>query len=511
MGSTLATGLRRGTVLALAAVLSVTTLATGAATAAEDTTDSAVSQFALQESWAEFEDGGANLLLAWNEKTVQATIAQVGLNGAAGILPPVSARYHAIVSTCAYDAWAAYDARAIGTRLGGQLRQQWWKRTYANRKAAVAYASHRALKDLFPQQTASFDALLQQQGYDPANAEVNTSTAAGIAHTACDAVLNYRHNDGANQLGTPAYSDPGSGYAPVNPAQDLNAFDKSKVVAPDRWSPLIVNGVTQKFAGIQFAATKPYAMKTTSQFRPVVPPAYGTAEANASIEELRQISAGLTDRQKAIAEFWIEAAEGPTGHQNRQAQWVARRDFHTLSQDVKMFFGLNMAMGDSGNAAWESKKYYDYARPLTMMRYAYDGQQIQSFGGPGQGTVTMDGKNWKSYLPTPAFASYISGHSIWGATWGEYMKLWTGSDTYGESAVVKAGTLKYDTNAPATDITLKWDTFSQAADEDGMSRLYGGVHWRFDKEQGALLGRNVANNAYNVARQYFAGITPNVG
>ncbi|MFI5527032.1 vanadium-dependent haloperoxidase [Kitasatospora sp. NPDC051853] len=508
MRPTFSTTLRRATVAGLAAVMSVSTLA-GVAGAETDASNQA--DFAFFETWAEYEDAGNSLVLAWNEQTVKATIAQVDLNGATGIQPPVSARYHAIVSTCVYDAWAAYDSKAIGTRLGGQLRQAWWKRTYANRKAAVAYAAHRALKDLFPQQSATFDALLQSQGYDPANTEVNTTTAAGIAHTACDAVLNFRHNDGANQLGTPAYSDPGTtGYTPANPPQDINGFSKAAVVKPDAWVPQIVGGVTQKFVAVQFATAKPYALTAPGQFRPVAPPAYGTAQANAAVEELRQISANLTDTQKAIAEFWIEPKEGPTGHQNRQAQWVARRDHNILSKDVKMFFGLNLAMGDGGIAVRDAKKYYDYARPISMMRYAYDGQQIQSFGGPGLGTVTMDGKNWKSYIPTPAFPAYISGHSTWGAAWGEYMKLFTGSDTYGESAVVKAGTLKYDTNAPATDITLTWPTFSAAAAQDGMSRLYGGVHWRFDMEQGAVLGRNLANNAYTVANKYFNGITPNV-
>ncbi|MFI5527030.1 vanadium-dependent haloperoxidase [Kitasatospora sp. NPDC051853] len=507
MGSAISATARRAAVATVAAVLLGSTLATGAS--AEVTDSDTMVQFAAEQLAAENVDAGNSLLLAWNEKTVEATIAQVDLNGAAGIAPPVAARYHAIVNTCVWDAYAAYDRRGIGTRLGSQLRRPWWQQTYVNRKAAVAYAAHRALKDLFPQQTASFDALLQAQGYDPANNSLDVSTAAGVAHTACDAVLNFRHNDGANQLGTPPYSDPGTtGYTPVNPPQDINNFTKSTIVKPDAWAPQIVNGATQTFIGVQFASAKPYAMTTPGQFRPVAPPAYGSAQANAAVQELQQISANLTDTQKSIAEFWIEAKEGPTGHQNRQAQWVSRRDHNTLTKDVKMFFGLNLAMGDGGIAIRESKKYWDYARPISMMRYAYDGQQIQAFGGPGLGTVTMDGKNWKSYIPTPAFPAYISGHSTWGAAWGEYMKLFTGSDTYGQSAVVKAGSLKYDTNAPATDVTLTWNTFSEASAQDGMSRLYGGVHWRFDMEKGAELGKNLANNAYSVANKYFAGITP---
>jgi membrane-associated phospholipid phosphatase len=452
--------------------------------------------------------GGTNAsaAYAWNKYTVDAVINASG--GATA--PPVGARYFAVVSTCVYDAWAAYDATAVGTQLGGTLRQPWWKRTNANKTKAVNYAAHRALVDLFPAQKNSFDAKLSAMGGDPSNNEVNTTTPAGIAHKACDAVLDYRHTDGANQLGDPAYSDPDpDSYDYSNGYMDFDNFDKSTIVDPGKWAPIRKNGVTQKFIGSQFPTVKPFAMQSADQFLPPTPPAYNSAEQQAAEAELIDINANLTDTQKVIAEHWIEAAISPTGHQNEWAQFVSKRDQHTLDEDVKMFFGLNLGMGDGGIAVRHTKKHYDIARPISTIRYDHAGTQMQGYAGPGQGTQTIDGGDWKPYISTPAFPAYISGHSTWGSTAAEYLKLWTGSDAFGDSYTMQAGASAIEPGiTPAQPVTLQWDTFSEAADEDGMSRLYGGVHWRYDMEAGRQLGIDLAQNAYNVAQGYFNGQAP---
>ncbi|MFD5326432.1 vanadium-dependent haloperoxidase [Streptomyces sp. NPDC127092] len=446
-------------------------------------------------------EAGDNLVIQWNKVAYDAQVtAAKPTNNLTR--PPLGSRTFATLHTCIYDAWAAYDYKAVGTQLGDDLRQPWYKRTESNRKAALSYAAHKALIAIFPDQKATFDAKLQSLGYDPANASTDVRTPAGVGNVACGAVLKVRENDGSNQQNN--YVD-NTGYKAVNPAQDINAFDKSKVVDPNHWMPLTTNGVTPAFATPQWGKITPFAGTNPNDYLPPKPPAYGTPESDAAIKLMMDENANLDDRKKVIAEFWLERAETPTGHQNQWAQFVSHRDGHTLGEDVKMFFALNLAMGDSGIAAWNSKVVHDYARPISMIRYDQAGKTIRGYV-PGKGTQEIDGSQWRSYVTTPAFAAYVSGHAVWGATAAESLKLWTGSDAFGDSFTFKAGTSTFEPGVtPAADVTLKWNTFTEAAEEDGISRIYGGVHWPFDNTEGQKLGRAVAQDTYNTAMRYING------
>lgn len=155
--------------------------------------------------------------------------------------PPMVARALAIVHTCIFDAWAAYDKKAIGTQLKDELRRPRSERTLANKNEAISFAAYRALVDLFPLDRISvFDPLMVNLGYDPSNLTINTNTPAGIGNVACAAVLLFRHSDGSNQLGDlhpVAYSD-WTGYMPVNPPSTV-PINPALVLDPDHWQPLI--------------------------------------------------------------------------------------------------------------------------------------------------------------------------------------------------------------------------------------------------------------------------------
>src|SRR5262249_24427244 len=136
--------------------------------------------------------------------------------------PTLVARFLAIVHTCCYDAWAAYEATAVGTRLGGTLRRPAEERTIDNKEKAISFAAYRALVDLFPQpqQVVIFDALMAELGFDPSDTSQDPTTPSGVGNLVADAVLQFRHHDGSNQLGdlhAGAYSDY-TGYVPVNDA-----------------------------------------------------------------------------------------------------------------------------------------------------------------------------------------------------------------------------------------------------------------------------------------------------
>ena len=150
-----------------------------------------------------------NVVLQWNAVALQAIRDTAPA-------PPVAARALAITHTAMFDAWAAYDRKAVGTRLGGSLRRPAAERTTANKSQAVSFGAYRALVDLFPSRAVDFGALMATLGYDPANSSTDVSTPAGIGNTTAAAVLEYRHADGSNQLGDlapGAYAD-WTGYVP---------------------------------------------------------------------------------------------------------------------------------------------------------------------------------------------------------------------------------------------------------------------------------------------------------
>jgi len=116
--------------------------------------------------------------------------------------PPVVARALAIVHTCIYDAWAAYDERAVGTQLAGALRRPASERTLANKKQAISYAAYRALVDVLPVDiNSAYIPLMKQLGYDTNDNSTDIEIPAGIGNVACAAELEYRHHDKSNQLG----------------------------------------------------------------------------------------------------------------------------------------------------------------------------------------------------------------------------------------------------------------------------------------------------------------------
>src|SRR3984893_7449858 len=142
------------------------------------------------------EDGlTPNVVIQWNNAALQGVRdSKLG--------PPMVARALGIVHTCIYDAWAAYDRHALGTQLGGSLRQPPSQRRIFNKNEAISFAAYRAAVDLFPSDKATvFDPLMASLGYDPNDRSTNTETPSGVGNMACAAVLNFRHNDGSNQLG----------------------------------------------------------------------------------------------------------------------------------------------------------------------------------------------------------------------------------------------------------------------------------------------------------------------
>jgi hypothetical protein len=136
----------------------------------------------LGSSWAQ---SPPTIVVQWNDAALQGVRdSKLG--------PPMVARALAIVHTCIFDAWAAYD-RAVGTQLGGTLRRPRVEHTDANKAKAISFAAYRAVVDLFPgDKTTVFDPLMTMLGYNPADTSTDTWTASGVGNVACNAVEDAR-------------------------------------------------------------------------------------------------------------------------------------------------------------------------------------------------------------------------------------------------------------------------------------------------------------------------------
>jgi hypothetical protein len=467
-----------------------------------------------------------NVVVQWNEALLQAVRdSKLG--------PPMVARALAIAHTCAYDAWAAYDRIAVGTRLGGTLRRPARERRYENKVEAISYAAYRAATDLFPGSKATvFDPLMAAVGLDHGNTSRDTTEPAGIGNIAAEAVLAFRHRDGANQLGDEPGGKPGvaysdyTGYVPANEAMDTrSALDLSTVDDVNRWQPLTYvdgngNLVTPAFVGVHWQHVRPFAVSASELRSPTGPARHGSPEFVAQAEELIEVSANLTDEQKVIAEYWADGprSELPPGHWNLFAQQVLHRDRtgsseHDLDRAVKLFFALTNAVFDAGCCAWDNKVAFDSVRPITAIRWHFSGRHITAWAGPGRGTQRIPGESWFPYqptsFPTPPFAEYSSGHSNFSAAGAEILRLFTGSDRFGGFVTLPAGSSRVEPGlVPARDLTLGWATFSDAAAQAGISRRYGGIHFTQGDLDARATGRAAARHCWAAALTYFDGTAP---
>ena len=443
---------------------------------------------------------GDNVVLRWDEELLQAIRANP-----AGTGPTITARALGVAHTAMFDAWAAYDARAVGTRYGGTLRQPVTERTLENKNKAISFAAYAALVDLFPSRQEDFALQMKELGYATDGSDL--STPAKIGQLVARAVTDFRHKDGSNQLG--GYADT-TGYQPVN--------TPDQVIDPWRWQPLrvpLVTGNPQRALTPQWAEVVPFGM--SSQFGHDVPGPPRLPNGDWSPEDivsLERDTENLDDPSRMKAEYWADGprSEFPPGHWAIFAQARSRQRGNSLDDDVKLFFTLGNALMDASIAAWAWKFKIDYVRPITGIREHFRGQTIVSWLGPYKGYGPVKGESWIPYqeltVVTPPFPEYVSGHSTFSAAGARVLRTFFGSDSFGASVTIRAGTSRIEPRtatqpgSPAKDVTLYWPTFSAAAAEAGMSRRFGGIHYPSGDMHGRDLGDAVGSDAWTKAQSY---------
>ncbi|HEX2832624.1 MAG TPA: vanadium-dependent haloperoxidase [Thermoanaerobaculia bacterium] len=456
------------------------------------------------------EQENVSLAYKWLDIAEEATAREVDLHAAR---PTVISRTLAVWATAMYDAWAAYDEKAVGSRLGGKLRRPKEEHTLANKKKAISYASYRSLVFVYPESKEYLAGELRKFGYDPANESMDPTTPEGIGNVAAQAVIDYRRNDGANQFGNEAggngtpYGDY-TYYVPVNPPD--------RIVDPDRWQPItftLANGkkVTPGFLTPHWYRVTPFALERSSQFRPEPPPKT-TTDNDRLWREADQVLAynnSLTNQQKAVVEFMRDGprSTGQSGHWLRFAQDLSRRDRHDLDTDVKLYFVIANVAFDAFISCWETKRFYDSSRPWTLIRYYHKGELVKGWAGTGGGVKEMPAEEWHPYSPdsfiTPPFPGYTSGHATVSGACAKALELFTGSDTFGFAE--RRAHCELTESVPGEMMTLDLPTWSGTAEMAALSRALGGYHIPVDNEVGLRVGRELATWSWPKYQQYFDG------
>jgi hypothetical protein len=333
-----------------------------------------------------------------------------------------------------------------------------------------------------------------------------------------NAAAHYSHYVPSNPL--MGYCDP---LTTVCPAPD-DFIDPSltslwpDVVDPDHWQPLVYiitnPHARQTFVGAHWENVTPFALTSAKQFDNIVPKPdviKNAAHYEQNVDEILQYSADLDAGRKLIVEYWADGpdSELPPGHWGLFAQDVSRRKQHSIDEDVKMFFAMHNASFDAGIIAWHFKRKYDGVRPITAIRYLKQGQMVRAWGGPGQPTTYIPGEKWMPYNPgnnlTPPFPGYFSGHSTFSSASATVLQLFTGDDYFGFSTVIPANFGRVEPGIPAVPTTVSFATFSEAAQQAGLSRLYGGIHFSDDNTVGQTVGALIGQQAWDKAQTYFNG------
>ena len=364
----------------------------------------------------------------------------------------------------------------------------------ASVQAAIAQAAHDTLAALFPSQTPRFDSLLADElGQIPDG----DAKAAGIStgQRAAAAILALRQNDGSSRPEPNIGVDYFTSNEPGHWRQD-----------PISLSPLAL--------GAYWGEVRPFVLRSGSQYRAPKPPELSSDAYTEAFNETKALGGDgvvtptiRTDEQSFIGVFW--AYDGtpslcaPPRLYNQITAQIAELKGTDGMELARLFALVNVAMADAAIACWESKYYYDFWRPVTGIRESDPGTGPTGKGDNNPATVgdptftplgapasNLNGPNF-----TPPFPSYPSGHASFGGALFQTLRRFYGTDDIAFTFVSDEfnGVTKDNNGNVRPYMPRSFDSLSQAEEENGQSRIYLGIHWRFDKTEGIAQGRRVAN------------------
>ena len=405
--------------------------------------------------------------------------------------PGRASRAMAIVHIAIFD---AVNAIAGGYRSYGGLPLA---PRGTSMRAAIAQAAHDTLVALFPSQTGSFDARLEE---DLGSIQDAVARGKGIdlGHRAAAAILALRAGDGSE------WAEPRVGV-------DFITSDE-----PGKWRQDPISQLPLAL-GAYWGGVQPFVLHSADQFRVPRPPALDGPQYAAAFDEVKRLGGDgsvtptvRTEDQTIAGIYW--AYDGtpslcaPPRLYNQIAVTIADRMGSDTVGLARLLALANVAMVDAGIAIWESKYYYQFWRPVTGIREADPGTGPTGAGDGNPATVgdptfmplgapasNLAGPNF-----TPPFPAYPSGHAGFGGALFQTLRTFYGTDDIAFTFVSdefdgvtqdNRGTVR-----PLLPRSFSW--LSEAEEENGQSRIYLGIHWAFDKTEGIAQGRRVADYVF---------------
>ena len=356
--------------------------------------------------------------------------------------------------------------------------------------AAIIEAAYQTLSSLYPKQRPIFDAVYRfhlNQTRNSSDAHTEIIMGLTVGRLTASFIVDGRASDGSNAFDyyIPTMSP---GFHQADPTQSYQGYISS------HWSKV-----------------KPFFLDSASQFRPSNTvgdtPLARARYLNSStyardLEEVKSFgskaSVVRTDEQTRIGIAW--AYDGapklgtPPRLYNQVVRIIAMQQRNTLEQNARLFALVNYAMADAAIAAWDTKYYYNFWRPILGIRRApnpfHTDDAWLPIGAPADGA----GADF-----TPAFPAYVSGHATLGTSVFQALCLFYGTDSIAfsfQSDEYNGKTRDSNTGLIRTPSSRYYPSLTAAEQENANSRVYLGVHWRSDVQQGRVLGTQVAAEVF---------------
>jgi hypothetical protein len=299
---------------------------------------------------------------------------------------------------------------------------------------------------------------------------------------------------------------------------------------PGQWRPDPLRNppldpLTPDWGGVQ-----PFALQSAEQFGAPPPPAITSLEYAQAYEVTKAYGALFstyrTYDQMKTGIFWGYDAQpdvcAPVRFYDQITQVMCVQQGLTEVQNARLFALVNMALADAAITSWNDKYSYDLWRPVTAIRendpgtgptglgsgnpYLYDQGQGIDEGDPNWGPFGAPANDGMNNF-TPPFPAYTSGHAtIGGAMFGILTDYFQSNDIPFTCATDEANTQPVDQYGNPVELDPRtFNHFSDAADENAQSRIYLGIHYDFDKQQGVDSGYRIADYVFNNELQPLSG------